>query len=450
MERKKAIILGAGISGLSLAWYLQQSNAPIDLVILEKSERAGGWLRTDHSTGFVFEKGPRAFKVSKSATTLKLVQELGMSQEIISSCARARYLWVNQRLQRLPDHLLSWMISPLTRGIIPTLLTEWKKNPRTGDETVWEFVSRRLSPEVARLFFDPLVVGVFGGDSREISVQACFPTLKRWEEEWGSMTRGLWMDLRRKKQRAKFCEAVPELPLSAMYSFSSGMEQLVQNLVKNLDANIQYDAEATSICLQGQQVCVQTNGQEWIADALFCALPIAQAGFLLRSLAPDIAAKWAEIKSRSIATVSAGYTEPVLPCKGFGYLTALQDQEDLLGVVFDSSVFPQHNGHPKETRLTVKLADRGLSREGVIETALQGIKRHLKIEKKPDAISYQLAVNAIPQYGVDHLTRMEQFDARLRAQMPQLYFVGNYWSGVSVDHCIARSKQVAERFCQAR
>lgn len=448
MQKRRVVILGAGISGLSLAWYLNRSSLPLELVILEKTERAGGWIQSDDSTGFLFEKGPRAFKVGRSLATVGLLSELGLDKEIVWSEEKShpRYLWVKDRLHRFPRGLLGLLCSPLMRGVWPVLFTEWRKAVKYGDETVWDFVCRRFNEKVARLFFDPMVVGIFGGDSRDVSVRACFPTLKQWEEEHGSVTKGLWRAFQAQEEGAKHSEVIPELPLSALYSLKGGTEQLVRTLTQKLSPHIHYQMEVSAIRPKAQGIDVIAGDRVFEADSVFCALPVAQAGFLLRPWVPSIAARLAEVKSRSIAVVNTGYTESVLPLHGFGYLTAMHSQEDVLGVVFDSAIFPEHNERPKETRLTVKLSDRGLSRETMIEMALQGLKKHLRIKTLPDATAYQLAVNAIPQYGVDHLNKMEEIEEALNEALPQMHFVGNYWSGVAVDQCIARSKEIAERF----
>lgn len=451
MQKQRVVILGAGISGLSLAWYLSRSSLPLELVILEKTERAGGWVHTDDSTGFVFEKGPRAFKVSRSPATVSLLHELDLDKAIVWSEEKAhpRYLWLKNQLHRIPRGLFSLLFSPLMKGVWPVLFTEWKKAIKYGDETVWDFISRRFNEKVAQLFFDPMVVGIFGGDSRYISIRACFPTLKQWEEEHGSVLRGLWIALKAQEEGSKYSDVIPELPLSAMYSLHGGTEQLVRHLVEKLSVQIHYRTEVSAICPKAQGIDVIAGDQIFEADQVFCALPVAQTGFLLKPWVPSVAARLSEVKSRSIAVVNVGYVNSVLPIRGFGYLTGMHSQEDVLGVVFDSSIFPQHNERPKETRLTVKLSDRGLSRETMIEMALQGLKKHLKINAAPDAIAYQLAVNAIPQYGIDHLDKMEEIEEALNEELPQMHFVGNYWAGVAVDQCIARSKEVAEQFCRA-
>lgn len=444
--RKKVIILGAGISGLSTAWYLSKTGLPLDITILEKSARAGGWLHTDHTQGFHFEKGPRAFKVDKAPSTMRLIAELGLQDEVIWSEARPhhRYLWHEGELHRFPTNPLSFLFSPITKGFVRAILKEWRQPVKNGDETVWEFALRRFNYDVARLFFDPMVVGIFGGDIRKISVRACFPMLKKWEEQYGSVTKGFWKRRQEKKNEPKFSPDVKGVPMSAMFTFRGGVEQLTQSLVKQIPATVRYQQEVIGISFEGNSVCVKTEQEQFSADYLFCALPVKETGCLFENHVPEVSKEFSKIHSEGIAIVSFGYDAQVLPIQGFGYLTPTYAHEDILGVVFDSSVFTTHNRSDQETRLTIKLAETGRSEEKCIDAALKGIRSHLGISRLPKAISFKSAKRAIPQYGVGHLEKMADLRAILRQKLPSCHLVGSYLQGVSVDQCIQCAKEAVD------
>jgi oxygen-dependent protoporphyrinogen oxidase len=443
MQKKRVIILGAGISGLTTAWYLSKTGQPLEIVILEKTARAGGWLHTDHTTGFHFEKGPRTFKVDKCPSTMRLISELGLQGEVIWSEARPhhRYLWHEGELHRFPTNPLSFLFSPLTKGFVRALLTEWKKPIKNGDETVWEFVMRRFNYDVARLFFDPMVVGIFGGDIRKISMRACFPKLKAWEEKYGSVTKGFYEHRKEKKRESKVSKDVEGVPMTAIFSFRGGVEQLPQSIVGQIPASIHYSQNVDAICLDGKSVAIKTDKQQFLADYLFCALPVKETACLFESHVPEVAKELLKIPSEGIAVVNFGYDANVLPVQGFGYLTPTYGHEDILGVVFDSSVFLEHNRTDRETRLTIKLEDNGRTEEKYVEAALKGIRRHLGISTMPKAISCKRNSRAIPQYGVGHLEKMAELKNRFCKKLPQCHLVGNYLQGVSVDLCIARAKE---------
>jgi protoporphyrinogen/coproporphyrinogen III oxidase len=448
MQKKQVIILGAGISGLSAAWYLSRTGLPLEITILEKSSRAGGWLHTDHTTGFLFEKGPRTFKVDKAPATMCLISELGLQDEVIWSEAKPhhRYLWHEGELHRFPTNPISFLLSPITKGFVRALLTEWKKPIKVGDETVWEFVLRRFNYDVARLFFDPMVVGIFGGDIRKISIRACFPNLKNWEEKYGSVTKGFFAHMKEKKGQSLYSKEIDRIPLSAIFSFRCGIEQLPQAIVNQIPATICYNREAKQISFEKDRVIVKTENEQFSADFLFCALPVTETGHLFENHIPEFSKELLKIHSEGIAVVNFGYDVQVLPVQGFGYLTPTYAHEDILGVVFNSSVFSEHNRRPQETRLTIKLRETGCNEEKNIEMALKGIRRHLGISQMPKEISFKPARRAIPQYGVGHLEKMAELKNQFYKKLPRCQLIGNYLEGVSVDLCISRAKKAVNEW----
>lgn len=65
MGRKKVAIVGGGITGLSVAFYLQseikKNHLPIDVVLIEAKPRLGGKIETIKRDGFIIERGPDSF-----------------------------------------------------------------------------------------------------------------------------------------------------------------------------------------------------------------------------------------------------------------------------------------------------------------------------------------------------------------------------------------------------
>ena len=192
---KKIIILGGGISGLSLLWSLKKKHGKqADVILLEKTSRVGGWIRTVKKEGFLFEKGPRSCRTQgHGRATLRLIEELGLQKQVIQADASAhhRYLYFQQHLQKIPSSFLSFLFSPLTRKIIPHLLKEWLvPKAREEDETVHDFFSRRISREAAETFVNSLTLGIYACDSRKLSIKSCFPSIYAWEQQYGSLLKG--------------------------------------------------------------------------------------------------------------------------------------------------------------------------------------------------------------------------------------------------------------------
>ncbi len=292
-----------------------------------------------------------------------------------------------------------------------------------------------------------MVVGIFGGDIREISVRACFPMLKKWEEKYGCVTKGLLHNWNEKRKRSRYSAGIfPECLSQAIFSFKRGIEQLPQTLISKTPAAFHFNQDVQRICIKDNKVEVMTQDRIFYADALFCALPIKETSQLFEPLVPEISREFLKVPSEGIAVLNFGYDMEVLPVHGFGYLTPTHAQEEILGVVFDSSVFPQHNQRNRETRLTIKIEDKGREDAWYIDAALRGIRKHLGISRMPTAISFKRAVRAIPQYGVGHLEKMAGLKEEFNKRLPRCFLLGNYLTGVNVDQCIARAKEAVSEW----
>lgn len=396
---KKIVIAGGGISGLSARYFLSKRYLDAEIVLYEKSNRLGGCVESSTSPYF-FERGARTFKVSRAGELLALVKELGLEDELLYSekSARRRYLYKNGKLHKLG--------LPLIFPMLPALLKEWKQ-PYSwgGDESIATFVTRRFGKEVAENLFDPLTQGIFAGDIHHLSIRACFPELKTMEENYGSITRALFK--RKKEKKGK-----------GLVTLKGGLQVLVNRLVEAGRGEIHLNTPFTSLD----------------HERVILALPVGGAAFLFTE-DQEAQTFFESIEEKTIHVVNVAYSHPVLKKKGFGYLIPSSEKEKIMGVVFDSSIFPEQNKE-KETRLTVMLRDGG------VETALEGLKRHLGIDEEPKEVFHKVWRKGIPQYGVGHLNRVEAFEAHLRKHYPHVTCIGNFLRGVSINHCIAQSNWI--------
>jgi oxygen-dependent protoporphyrinogen oxidase len=416
MKKTRIIILGAGISGLTLAHYLPPS---CEVVILEKEDRAGGVLQTEQSAGFFFEKGPRTFQASRSGALLSLIQELGLEEELLFSKpgASKRYLWTEGKLHALPGFLTA----PWRMGLLCALLKEWRVPPCAEEESVWDFACRRFNPTVAEMLFDPMVLGVFAGDCKALSMSACFPGIKAWEQKHGSLTKAF---LSKRKKSAR-----------GLFSLIGGVETLTDALVAGQKAEILFNQEVQALRFDRNQVEVVTSNRTYAADLVFSALPPDVLGKLFQPIDEVVSQALLSIEMQKIAAVNVGYRKNVLPVRGFGYLVPTREKEAVLGVVFDSEIFPQQNNFSSETRLTVMT-------RGEVSIAIETLQRHLGISEPPDVIHATRAV--IPQYTLGHQKKIAALEERQELLFPRCRLLGNYLSGVSVNDCIARAKLESE------
>ncbi len=436
MEKKRVVILGGGISGLSLAYALRKEH---NVQVIEKSTKAGGWLQTVDEGEFLFEMGPRTFRTRRSGALLRLVIELGLQGELIPSDekAKVRYLYRKGDLQKLPSHPLELFFSPLTRAIWPKFLGEWRKKAKIDDETIWEFASRRFGVEIAERLFDPMTLGIYAGDAKTLSVDACFPKLKEWERGHGSVTAGCWHALRKKKQSFDLPEQIRG---SSLFSFRKGVHTLVEALCDVLKETVRCNTTVQGICQQGddQPLKVMTSEGSLEADLVISALPPQIAASLLVTHVPETAEFFSQIPMASIRVVHIGYHREELKKRGFGYLVPTSEREPLMGVIFDSAVFPQQNRH-QQTRLTAMIRevpdwDDGAYRQYVLDV----LQRHLGIGADPDYLAFHHLQEAIPQMLPGHRERMACLEGLIKEKLPKVQLVGNYLRGVSVNDCLMR------------
>ena len=405
------LILGGGISGLSAAWHLRKKFPGAKITLLEKTNRLGGWIDTEERGGFLFEKGPRTFMASHSESLLSLIEEVGLRDEIVFSAdsSAARYLWHKEKLRSMGSFLPRLLPALLREPFIPAKISE--------EESIYDFAVRRFNPRIAETLFDPMALGIYGGDIRKLSVRSCFPFMPEWEEKHGSVVRGMFA--RRKKKSPR-----------GLFTLKRGMKSLIEEIQKKLAVEFAVDCPVEAISQEG----VVARGKTWKGDWIVSALSGPEIGRLT--------GLWSEFPAASMWVVNIGFSENALTKKGFGYLVPSQEKEPLLGMIWDSSIFPVRRNETRLTAMVRHSKDKAGDETGAREVALQSLKRHLKIETIPDIIEARLAYEAIPQFEVGYAKRLARFQSELKEALPHFSLIGNYVEGASVDACIRAASRL--------
>lgn len=453
----KAIIIGGGISGLSLAYFLQKKyGSSLSIQLIEKSARPGGWVFTQKIGSHLFEMGPRTFKVTRARDLLDLVNDLGLMDTVVASDREAlkRYLFYKGKLQLLPSNPFALLSSPLTRGLLPSLLKEYFIPPSSNeDESIYDFISRRFNAKTACTLFDPFTLGIYAGDIRKLSIKSCFPLLHEWEQKKGSLTKGIFSLVKEKMSSARKEPIIySQLSHVGLFTLKDGIYRLIEALMQKLQMDTLFHAEVISLNPVGNKIEVATTHGSQICDHVFIATPVQETARLL-SFIPDESLHFLqEIKTVTLAAVHLGFRQNLLQNKGFGYLIPSSEGEVVLGTVWDSVIFPHKNNQDSQTRLTVVMGGAhhpevaSFSNQKCLEIAKDAIRRHLGIVEEPDASAVTLAKHAVPQFEVGHSKKIAALEKSLAELCPQISLVGNYLDGVSVNACIERSKKIAEKF----
>lgn len=455
----RVVIVGAGISGLALAYRLGQRRPDAEVIVLERAGRVGGCIATEQRDEFRVEAGPNGFLDSKP-TTLALCRDLGLDGRLVAASTasrRNRFVLLGGRLRVLPGGLLSFLFSGVLswRAKLRLLTERFRpRRPGDGDESIDAFVRRRVGDEIADTLADAFVTGIYAGDPRLLSVQAAFPRLAGFEREHGSVLRGM-AQARRQRRAEAVARGEPAPGPATLWSFREGLGLLVGSLRDRLLRPPLVGVAVRTLLHRGDEAgpweVVGEGQQRWRADAVVLTCPAHEQAAQLAGLDADLAAEVAAIPYNRIAVVALGYRGADVPgnLDGFGYLTPQRERRDVLGVQWCSSIFPDR-------------APPGL----VLLRALCGGWQHAEMvdwdeERLLAAVRAELAQvmgitaapafhhvvrwqRAIPQYHLGHLERLARVEERLR-RYPGLFLGGNAYRGVALNDCVEQAGLLAAR-----
>ncbi len=461
------VIIGGGIAGLSTAYYLQKearaAGLPLSYTLIERENRLGGKIRTEHVDGFVIEGGPDSF-ITQKPWGVQLVRELGLEDHLVGTNEAQRKVFVlhKGRLAPLPDGVMLIVPTKFMPFALSPLISPWGKlrmamdlfipPKRDGqDEALADFIRRRLGAEALDKIAEPLMSGIHNAEAERQSLLATFPRFRALEEQYGSLIRGMLAARRRARSNTN---PHNQRRLSAFVTLRDGMYELVEALVRALDPNA---------LLLGQQVEALhyepsaeypyrvrlADGQAIHADAVVLAVPAFCAADLLASLAPELAAELRTIRYVSTGTISLAYRRSELshPVDGFGFVIPKSERRQINACTWTSTKFSHRapdgyvllrvffggSRHPE----LVDLPDEEL--EALARAELRDI---MGITAQPVLTRIYRWHRANPQYDVGHLDRV----ARIEAMCPPgLHLTGSAYRGVGIPDCTRQGQETATR-----
>jgi protoporphyrinogen/coproporphyrinogen III oxidase len=453
----RVVIVGGGISGLALAYRLEQCVPDAEVIVLEQRERLGGTLGTERCDGFRVEIGPNGFLDNKPFA-LALCRELGLGERLLSAseaARRNRYLFLDGRLHLLPNSLASFLTSDVLSWRTRFLLLAERFRPprrRGGDESIDAFVRRRVGRELAETLADAFVTGIHAGDPKLLSVQATFPRLAELEREHGSVLRGMTANARRRQAEAA-ARGEPPPTSGRMWSFREGLSLLIDTLRERLRfAPLTGVHVRTVRRMANEGWRVQSDCREgWDAEVVVLTCPAFQQSVMLADEDTDLATAIDGIPYNRVAVVALGYRAADVPNRldGFGYLSPQRERRDVLGVQWCSSIFPDR---APPGLVLLRAMCGGWNRPEMLdwddERLLNAVRGELRCAMRIEAVPVFHRIirwrEAIPQYHLGHLERVTWIEIRL-SRHPGLFLGGNAYRGVALNDCIEQASLLAEQ-----
>jgi oxygen-dependent protoporphyrinogen oxidase len=486
---RRIAVIGGGIAGLSAAYILaraRQAGSPIEEMLFEANPWLGGVVRTETMDGFVIEAGPDSFLAEKPQAAA-MAHVLGLGKDLMGSNDHARrtYILHKGRLLPLPDGLmflvptrvwpmLATNLLPLSTKIAMALeLFTSPPKIDQGDESVASFVERHFGGAMVENIADPLLAGVYGGDSAELSVRSVLPRFWEMERQHGSLTRATLKAMRQRRAASKPRKLLradsagkadtPPRELPLFMTLKGGLQQMTVKLAAQVEKNRVFmrrrvlalefapggPGGVADSCSRRFQIACEGD-KVYDADAVVLALPANLAGGLVSPLDHRLSELLEGIPYSSSMTVSLGFDESVraaLPA-GFGFLVPRQEQRRMLACTFVHAKFDHRVPEGKALLRCFMGGARdpdvlGLSDEEVVAGVRRELRDILSLTADPLFFRVHRWYESMAQYQVGHAGRVTAIEERL-LNLPGLYLAGNAYSGIGVSDCIRTGKSAAE------
>jgi oxygen-dependent protoporphyrinogen oxidase len=453
---KSVAIIGGGITGLTAGFYLKWRGIPVTLY--EGSARVGGAIQSMRSNGYLAEFGPNTI-LETSPKVGQLVKDAGLSSRRLDPDpkAGARYVVRYRRPVEMPGSPLGFFTTDLFsfKAKLAVLREPFVPARRDGkEESVAQFVIRRLGQEFLDHAIDALVAGVYAGDPYKLSVPQAFPKLGQLEEKYGSLIKGQILGGRERKKRGEVAK-----DRAPKFSFDEGLEVLPQTLCKYLGDSVRLNTTVREVCRTGSGWRAEVSEAGVASQMEHSAIIFAGTAFSLAELklttdVPVDLKVFSEIRYPPVASVVLGFRREDVehPAEGFGMLIPKIEGFKILGSIFSSSLFPNRapTGHMTLTSYVggerfPELA--GLPPEQLYDITCKDLSVLLGVKGKPTFQHCVYYPRAIPQYNVGY-GRFREKMTEVERQAPGFFLAGHYRDGISLSDSIVSGCNIADRVGQ--
>ncbi|HTP11125.1 MAG TPA: protoporphyrinogen oxidase [Anaerolineae bacterium] len=481
---KRVIVVGGGIAGLAAAYRLMKAASGAHITLIESADRLGGKVVTDRVDGFVIEGGPDTF-LSYKPRGIGLCRELGLEDRLHGTNEKVRRTYVMRqgKLYDLPEGLTGLIPSRFGPMAKTRLISPWGKlrmgmdyfiPPKSpnGDESLAQFVERRLGRELYDRMIEPLMSGIYAGDGEQLSLGATFPQLRQTELEHGSLVKGMLAAKKKAAQpqpSAAHPNVAPKKKWAAFVTPETGLAEIIEALQAQLQGvEVRLNTMVKKIEHlpsplpspfppfrghgkgEGMGMRVELKSGETLdTDAVILATPAYVTAQLVSDLDPEMATALRGIPYASTVTLSVAYplSDIPKPLNAYGYIIPRAEARSILACTWTSTKFPHRA--PEGYGLIRAFIGRAGDDEVLNRTdteLLQMVRDELRdvlgITAEPLLHRIFRWPQAMPQYTIGHLDRAATIDRRL-VEHPGLYVAGNAYRGIGLPDCIASGETAA-------
>lgn len=456
--KKRIVIIGGGISGLTAAYRLTEIAPQVEVKLLEASDSLGGLLQTRVENGLCIDQSADGF-ITNIPWGVDLCQRIGFSDDLIETNPKYRRAFVVHRgkLHSIPKGFLVMAPSQMW-PIIGSSLLSWrgklrllrelfvpKRQSNINDETLASFATRRLGQEAFDRLVQPLVGGIYTADPHKLSLRATLPRFLDMEQDHGSLIRASLLQKKSPDESAA--------RYSMFVSAKNGMASFAQAVAAKLpEGCIELNSPVTQLTRNGQwKITIGTNGREILADGVIVATPVRKAAELLKSTDTKLSKQLATIESTSCVIVSLVYRRSDIghALDGFGFVVPSIENRKILSASFLSV---KYTGRASDDLAIIRVFFGGacqhelteLPDDELVKIATSELSELIQANGQPVQQIIKRWPNSMPQYHLGHVELVDRIEQRVAAH-EGLAIAGNAYRGVGIPHCIHSGELAAER-----
>ncbi len=448
MSQAEVLVIGAGISGLSTAWWLAQQGIPVE--VWEKAPWLGGKIRTNNHSGYITEQAA-SLLVNFRPEIDRCIAAAGLTASKQSRGRDlSRYVVHQGRLAEMPMQLGRLALSPLwSRQTKLRLLTEvLMPRSRQPRESVSQFIGRRWGSEVLESAIEPFIAGTLASDPDHADARSLLPRLTGLEQRYGSIAAGIFINRIIKRRRVNTSEA---------FSFNQGMGELINTLSRHPLIKLKTHCTLDEMHFQNGGWHAQANcgTHNRHIRHLVISTPASHAADLLFPVTPTLSSLVGDIQYAPLSVLHLGFDRAQIrhPLNGSGFLTARRERLSFNGNLWMSSLFSARAPSGKVLLTSYIGGARHPERFGwhddqLISSVTSDLKRLIGLRGSPEFIHVDRHSQALPLYYGDYQRRLAAITEQL-GQWPGLHLVANYRGGVSVRERIYQGMRAAQLISQS-
>lgn len=463
-NRRRVVVVGAGITGLTAAFTLATHRPDLDIVVLEAGDRVGGKILTTPFAGRPVDCGADAF-LARVPEAIDLCRELGLDTILSSPVQKSAYVWVDEGLRRLPPGLVLGVPTDLdaleSSGIISSAgiarasqdltRSEWVDSANgpdpegADDQSVGALIRARLGDEVHEKLVSPLLSGVNAGDADHLSLAAGAAQIASAARRSPSLITAL-------REQAATAPTDPEAPV--FHGIPVGTQTLTDLLLARLTqarVPVHLSCPATGLARDETGWILSTPLGPIAADDIILATPASPSARLLEKIEPETAAELAglDYASASMVTLAVSKRSLGVPLDASGFLVAQTDPLPTLTACSWASAKWAHLDDPEVAILRVSAGKFGdthaleLDDPSLVEALGVDLATTMGIDRPPIAWRVTRWIDALPQFTPGHPARVARWRHAVAANAPGIHLAGAAYDGLGLPACIRQGRRAA-------